>query len=108
MNSPNRLEVPAAADRFLSDRLDTWKEVACHLRRSVRTVQRWERQERHHAVEWLEHAVQSPPPNAAEAHALFYELADTLESMGYLHFPQFADETHSRRASRWWIAVPSL
>jgi tetratricopeptide (TPR) repeat protein len=28
-----------------SDRLDTWKEVAAHLRRSVRTVQRWEREE---------------------------------------------------------------
>jgi tetratricopeptide (TPR) repeat protein len=37
----------------VSDRLDTWKEVASHLRRSVRTVQRWERDEglpvhRHH------------------------------------------------------------
>lgn len=35
-----------------------------------------------HAVEWFEQAVQSPPPDADEAHALFYELADTLESMG--------------------------
>ena len=41
-----------------------------------------QRQERHHAVEWLERAVQAPPPDAGEAHALFYELADTLESMG--------------------------
>jgi tetratricopeptide (TPR) repeat protein len=41
-----------------------------------------QRQERHQAVEWLEQAVQSPPPSAGEAHALFYELADTLESMG--------------------------
>jgi tetratricopeptide (TPR) repeat protein len=36
-----------------SNRLDTWKEIAAHLNRSVRTVQRWEREEglpvhRHH------------------------------------------------------------
>jgi Tol biopolymer transport system component len=28
-----------------SDRLDSWKEIAAHLRRSVRTVTRWEREE---------------------------------------------------------------
>src|SRR4029077_12430710 len=28
-----------------SDRLDSWKEIAAYLRRSPRTVQRWERQE---------------------------------------------------------------
>jgi tetratricopeptide (TPR) repeat protein len=38
-------DVAAAADRPGSDRLDTWKEVAVYLRRSVRTVQRWEREE---------------------------------------------------------------
>jgi hypothetical protein len=27
------------------DRLDSWKEIASHLKRTVRTVQRWERQE---------------------------------------------------------------
>ena len=32
-------------DTRSADRLDTWKEVAAHLRRSVRTVQRWEREE---------------------------------------------------------------
>jgi tetratricopeptide (TPR) repeat protein len=40
-----------------------------------------QRQERQSAVEWLERAVQSPVPEALETHALFYELADTLESM---------------------------
>jgi tetratricopeptide (TPR) repeat protein len=40
------------------------------------------RHDRGHAVEWLEQAVQAPPPEADEAHALFYELADTLESIG--------------------------
>ncbi len=34
-----------SVDASGSDRLDTWKEVASHLRRSVRTVQRWEREE---------------------------------------------------------------
>ena len=28
-----------------SDRLDSWKEIAAHLKRTVRTVQRWERHE---------------------------------------------------------------
>ena len=41
---PNR-QVPTAVDPPSADRLDTWKEVAAHLRRSVRTVQRWEREE---------------------------------------------------------------
>src|SRR5262245_66021821 len=27
------------------DRLDSWKEIAAHLKRSVRTVTRWEREE---------------------------------------------------------------
>lgn len=40
-----------------------------------------QRQERQSAVEWLERAVQSPAQEALETHALFYELADTLESM---------------------------
>src|SRR5262245_26997594 len=28
-----------------SDRLDSWKEIAAHLKRSVRTVTRWEQDE---------------------------------------------------------------
>jgi TolB-like protein/tetratricopeptide (TPR) repeat protein len=28
-----------------TDRLDSWKEIAAHLRRTVRTVQRWEREQ---------------------------------------------------------------
>lgn len=41
-----------------------------------------QRNERHQAVEWLERAAQAPPPSADEAHALLFELADTLESLG--------------------------
>jgi hypothetical protein len=29
-----------------NERLDGWKEIACHLKRSVRCVQRWERNEK--------------------------------------------------------------
>lgn len=29
----------------MTDRLDSWKEIARYLNRSVRTVRRWERQE---------------------------------------------------------------
>jgi hypothetical protein len=38
-----------------SGRLDSWKEIACYLRRSIRCVQRWEKYQglpvrRHHHV----------------------------------------------------------
>ena len=33
-------------------------------------------------MEWLERAVEAQPPDPLHGHALFYELADTLESMG--------------------------
>jgi hypothetical protein len=38
-----------------SRRLDSWKEIACYLRRSIRCVQRWEKHQglpvwRHHHV----------------------------------------------------------
>jgi len=39
-----RPEADAAA-RPASERLDSWKEVAAHLKRDVRTVQRWEKRE---------------------------------------------------------------
>lgn len=28
----------------VDDRLDSWKEISAHLRKSVRTIQRWERE----------------------------------------------------------------
>lgn len=37
---------------------------------------------RAHAMVWFEQAVQAPPPSPAEGHALLYEFADWLESMG--------------------------
>ena len=53
MAFPDRPHIFPPVDAQRPDRLDTWKEVAAHLRRSVRTVQRWEREEalpihRHH------------------------------------------------------------
>src|SRR5947208_8736574 len=38
-------EEPAVATPPISQRLDSWKEIASYLRRDVRTVQRWEKQE---------------------------------------------------------------
>jgi hypothetical protein len=35
----------ATTPRPASDRLDSWKEIATHLKREIRTVQRWEAQE---------------------------------------------------------------
>ena len=37
--------MPAAAEAPSDDRLDSWKEIAAHLKRSVSTVQRWEQLE---------------------------------------------------------------
>lgn len=37
--------VPVLASANAKDRLDSWKEIATHLKRTVRTVQRWERHE---------------------------------------------------------------
>jgi tetratricopeptide (TPR) repeat protein len=34
------------------------------------------------AIEWFERAAENPAPNAEDAHALFYELAVSLESLG--------------------------
>jgi len=41
-SSPPR---PAPAEPSADDRLESWKEIAAHLRREVRTVQRWEKKE---------------------------------------------------------------
>jgi hypothetical protein len=38
--------VPVFANPEANDHLDSWKEIASHLNRTVRTVQRWEKQER--------------------------------------------------------------
>jgi hypothetical protein len=37
--------VSVLANPEANDRLDSWKEIASHLKRTVRTVQRWERHE---------------------------------------------------------------
>ena len=36
---------PILANPEANDRLDSWKEIASYLKRTVRTVQRWERHE---------------------------------------------------------------
>ena len=33
------------SDGYLSERLDSWKEIAAYLQRDVRTVRRWEEKE---------------------------------------------------------------
>src|SRR5215211_5904076 len=37
--------IGAAVPNSSEDRLDSWKEIAAYLRRGVRTVRRWERDE---------------------------------------------------------------
>ena len=46
---------PPASGSLAQKRLDSWKEIAAYLRRGVRTVQRWEREEQL-PVHRLEHA----------------------------------------------------
>lgn len=45
MIPPNGHAPPDAPDRRANDRLDSWGEIAAYLRRGVRTVRRWEREE---------------------------------------------------------------
>src|ERR1700736_1893055 len=45
---PNEPPPPSSArigDEEPSDRLDSWKDIAAHLKRDVSTVQRWEKRE---------------------------------------------------------------
>ena len=42
---PGICRVPVLVSREAGDRLESWKEIASHLERNVRTVQRWERSE---------------------------------------------------------------
>jgi Tol biopolymer transport system component len=42
----------ASAGRSAADRLDSWKEIAAHLKRDIRTVQRWEKE---HSLPVLRH-----------------------------------------------------
>jgi hypothetical protein len=39
--SPTSTPLPGSS---AADRLDSWKEIAAHLKRDVRTVQRWEKE----------------------------------------------------------------
>jgi TolB-like protein/Flp pilus assembly protein TadD len=41
----NRIDSKSLAIGPLEDKLDSWKEIAAYLKRTVRTVQRWEREE---------------------------------------------------------------
>jgi len=43
--SHDALDEPCGSTVNACDRLDSWKEIAAYLRRSVRCVQRWERTE---------------------------------------------------------------
>lgn len=45
MDSPRGSTPPDAPDRQINDRLDSWGEIATYLRRGIRTVRRWEREE---------------------------------------------------------------
>lgn len=45
MNRRDVQPVSFASEPSVQDRLDSWKEIAAYLKRDVRTVQRWEREE---------------------------------------------------------------
>ena len=45
MSQPHEVSPPASVAGS-SERLDSWKEIAAYLKRDVRTVQRWEKEER--------------------------------------------------------------
>src|SRR6266566_8411882 len=39
------IQPPRSGEASTSNRLDSWKEIAAYIKRDVRTVQRWEKQE---------------------------------------------------------------
>lgn len=41
----DEVELPGVAKPSVCERLDSWKEIASYMRRSIRCVQRWERNE---------------------------------------------------------------
>lgn len=45
LDSPRGRSSPDASNHPANDRLDSWGEIASYLRRGVRTVRRWEREE---------------------------------------------------------------
>jgi TolB-like protein/Tfp pilus assembly protein PilF len=62
-----------------SDRLDSWKEIAAHLKRNVRTVQRWEHTEGLPIHRHLHTARGSVYASAAELETWWRERAGQLE-----------------------------
>jgi hypothetical protein len=44
-NSSDALDERGRENSVVRERLDSWKEIAAYMRRSVRCVQRWERSE---------------------------------------------------------------
>ena len=93
--SPNRLRAP-------EDRLESWKEIAAYLKRGVRTVQRWERDEglpiyRH------EHQKRATP----------YAFTSELDTWRNNHHENHAGEVASgaelgRSAQRRWVAAAGV
>ena len=77
---PGQKAVSSAAAS--SDRLDSWKEIAAHLKRNVRTVQRWEHTERLPIHRHLHTARGSVYAYADELDAWWLERVGHLEPHG--------------------------
>src|SRR6266567_7520456 len=45
MKDPSPVSTPGLTDQPSETRLDSWKEIATHVKRDVSTVQRWEKRE---------------------------------------------------------------
>ena len=89
-------------------RLDSWKEIAAYLRRSVRTVQRWEREE------GLPVHRRSSAPNAQNHKANNKANNDRAIKQVFAYRPeidawweQFQPAVANRRAPLWWRPGPA-
>ena len=86
-----------------NDRLDSWKEIAAYLNRSVRTVTRWERQEGLPVHRHLH-------SKSGSVYAYKPELDDWWKNRGASVDASGSTDTSSRfgSARRFWIVAGTL
>ncbi|MBI3474080.1 MAG: PD40 domain-containing protein [Candidatus Solibacter usitatus] len=92
----SRIPQPASEDPQLSPngRLESWKEIAAYLRRDLRTVQRWEKQEALPVHRHLHNKL-----------GTVYAFKHELEAWSNNRQPQAKLPAHSHRAWHWAVLV---
>lgn len=87
-----------------SDRLDSWKEIAAYLKRSVRTVTRWEREEGLPVHRHLHSKSGSVYAYKAELDAWWTNRGEHIDHRR----PSEAESTRTPRGRRAWIVATAV